>query len=345
MVGWLIYSTNVTTRSKRIGAKNLGTVCLDNTSCLLNYFQQHTLEILSPQILRTDTMAASVNSLPNELVGQIIARLKLEPSSLPHLRSCLLVSKLWKETTLPHLYRHLVLTSSNISTFISTFNLNYSRLPRSLTIQISQELPPDDMLKQHYRNGFQQKNVQYIIDFLPHLESLSTFSLTISTVRGMRFIIPPRMIVSVITALPTSVVNLELDTGKLELNTILYNRPRGRRREVPTPEIICDALRNILPRLVNCRVHMRCVCSRMLGTGPLLDFAPISLPKMKSLAVNCIGDSLNHSQSCARVDPGERTLIDSARSAWDDVTETLKLLVRKEQSHLLDAKFIVMGVI
>jgi hypothetical protein len=84
----------------------------------------------------------------------------------------------------------------------------------------------------------------------------------------------------------------------------------------------------------------------MFGTVPLSDFAPISLPRMKSMMINCITDEeFNHSKKCCNVQTAVETPINCPNSAWSDVTEALKLLVRKEQSHLPDAKFLVIGAI
>jgi hypothetical protein len=289
----------------------------------------------------TNTLAVSMDILPNEVLDRIIAQVKLGPSSFTHLRTCLFVSHRWKETTLPHLYRYIILTSSNTSRFLAFFNLKYNQLIKSLTIRITQlESPPDGY-------NIENKLLQRIITVLPHLTNLSTFSLTITTTHRERFVVSLSTVASAIDALPFCVESLELDTGLLDTSALNID-PQIVKDSGPSHNVICDALRTILPRLVNFRVHIASMCSHMFGTGELSDFAPISLPKMKRMMINCITVDEGSFQSSKIIGEDYRAGdvdIDHPDSTWNDVTEALMLLVQKEGSHLPDAKFLILGAI
>ncbi|KAJ4247114.1 hypothetical protein NW762_013252 [Fusarium torreyae] len=85
---------------------------------------------------------------------------------------------------------------------------------------------------------------------------------------------------TVLEALPASCANLELAVGGAGADEI--EGIDGH------PTHLCENIRRLLPRMYHVHINLECLCDAMLGTwDPNQIFHPISLPKLRSLHVDC----------------------------------------------------------
>ncbi|KAK3938698.1 hypothetical protein QBC46DRAFT_355646 [Diplogelasinospora grovesii] len=106
-----------------------------------------------------------------------------------------------------------------------------------------------------------------------HLDKLQSFSLHVRpNSPGFDLDISRRAIAAIIEALPESCANLEVDTGDHDHATSLFQA-----NHEGSPAHLCDTLPNLLSRMRHLRLHLPDAAS----------FHPISLPKMRTLLVNC----------------------------------------------------------
>lgn len=134
------------------------------------------------------------------------------------------------------------------------------------------------------------------------MEHLSTFSLALEAESGMLgFYIPRPVIATVISYLPVSCVNLEIDT-------------KGVDHAEPVSTHLCEFLRAILPRLRHLRLRLRFLCPEIFGKGftahgtvdDASNFEPISAPHLKTAMINCITKTCAYTGVCGTLEFPER---------------------------------------
>ena len=249
-----------------------------------------------------------IGRLPKEILSQILLHVKIT-SGTSCLAQCLLCCKLWLDATLPLLYSDILLTNSNLEVFGKSFSITHAPLVCSLTITIDPVQPAkdttasypdafledDEHMKQH---GSQQSqhlwSLLYIsADKIASMVTMITFSLTVSShPNAIGFWIPRPLISEFVKILPKTCVNVEIDS-------------RGNDYFKPGDAHLCDALREILPRLRHLRVRLSTLCPAVLGDGfnpsrsgtMLSDFRPVVAPRLKTLIFNCIPRTIFGSQA------------------------------------------------
>lgn len=278
---------------------------------------------------------APIDAVPLELLNQVHGYFQNSPISL---QNCALVCRAWHNSASPLLYGNIVLKHSNIARFIRQFNIIYRPLVQWLTLRFD----PDD-----FSDGDKRVlllfNIDKLSEIIGRLSRLSSFSFCLS---NCRFASKGRLshdtLITLLDALPESVVNLEIDTGGVDALSI--------RQDLH----LCSTIRRLLPRMKHVRLRLHYMCSSLFGEGnriPRPDivplrrlnepFRPIAVPNLQTLVINCIG---NDAMTPDRCDVGAIFLFISHPSqfayvaAWNSVTEGLRLLVETGQ-HLPSAKF------
>lgn len=252
--------------------------------------------------------SSPIDRLPNEIVSNILLHVKIS-SSTSFSVQCLLCCKGWRDATLPLLYSHMLLNTSNLPAFSKNFNITHGPLISSLTVTIDPVQPAEDLtapypnafledkvyMKQH---GSQQSKdlwstLHLSADNIASMINMTTFSLTVSTnPHAIGFWIPRPLITKIVQILPITCVNLEIDS-------------RGKDHLKPGDAHLCDALRKILPRLRHLRLRLNTLCPAFLGNGfdpsqsarTLPSFKPVAAPGLETLIVNCIPRTIFGSQA------------------------------------------------
>lgn len=170
-----------------------------------------------------------IGRLMNELLSSILLQVKLDSS--PSFLACLLCCKTWHSVGLRLLYHDLLLTNSNLETFVKNFNhVLCGSLVRSLTlciVPVQPDLQPNaphpyafledmDHMRRHGNQGSKRLwgLLKDVSGKIATMIRLMTFSLYVSPEprNGIGFWIPRPIIAKVIETLPESCVNLEIDT-------------------------------------------------------------------------------------------------------------------------------------
>ena len=276
---------------------------------------------------------AAIDTIPTEVFSEILSLVKL--ASVFSLRNCLLVSKSWCFRGRPLLYGNVVLTRPrNVENFCKELTKNTGSYVKSLTIQLGTA-------------DWDDANLLLSINLLPgafcKLGNLSTFSLFVPPAKRYGIDIHRAVLVSLVDALPASCVNLEIDT-------------QGRDAMPVAGEThLCDRLRRVMPRMQHVRLRLRYMCSALLGDGPPLplrqsdsisegteSFTPISLPKMRTLLLNCRVSGGGRDTRCDSLFGVELPISERAKqTAWNSLTQALEQLVQCENSHQQAAKLYV----
>ena len=243
-----------------------------------------------------------------EILSQILLHVKIV-SSTSSLAQCLLCCKIWLDATLPLLYSDLVLTNSNLEAFNQSFNVTHASLVRSLTMTVDPVQPakkpgspygyafledPDRMMQV---GSQQSKELWFLlhvsVDKIATMVEMMTFSFNVSTLpKAVGFWIPRPLITEFIKILPKTCVNVEIDS-------------RGNDYSEPGDAHLCDALREILPRLRHLRLRLSTLCPAILGDGfspaqsgdMLSNLRPVAAPQLKTLVINCIPRTILGSQA------------------------------------------------
>jgi len=291
------------------------------------------------------TTVITIDSLPAEILSEVISFVKLASGSVSALQPCLLVCRKWNILTLPYFYGNIVLDASNFELFAEQFNLAYAPFVKFLTLRFA---PLPSTAKQAQVLTEKMSHLPLIITSLANLASFS-FSIPFEDWakwnqmnqfdtwgRNFRPEVSPELLISLVEALPKSCVNLEIDMGRFclqEFSTL-------------TSPHICDSLRRVLPRMRRVRLHLSTTCSALFEDDtPLSDSkqkAPtpksISLPNMETLVVNC-----NRYSYWKLSDSFIGLCRNPRQSAWNSVTKALQRLVTHSESHREDAELVVIG--
>ena len=223
-----------------------------------------------------------------------------------------LCCKIWLNVTLPLLYSDILLTKSNLGAFNKSFNVTHAPLVRSLTMTVDPVQPAQDPAHP-YSNAFfedeyhmkqygsqQSKDLWSLlhvsVDKFASMVEMMTFSFNVSTLpNAVGFWIPRPLITDFIKILPTTCVNVEIDS-------------RGNDYCKPGDAHLCDALREIFPRLRHLRLRLSTLCPAILGddfnpaqSGDMSStFRPVAAPQLKTLIINCIPRTIfeSHAHVC-----------------------------------------------
>lgn len=222
----------------------------------MNSFDADMASTLTPEILRIIFCELREHHGPKALL----------PSTL--------VCQHWKDVGRRALYTHVVLTNGNFARFLDCA-INYPEhltAVKSLTLNIQAIILPrwieDAELRETYRrDGLEETKVllnqlkTLAKMVLPNASSLKTFSLFVSMPKVARrrprldyigFRIDNEVLGQLLRALPTSCVNLELDTDMS--NWSPENKPHH----------VCSDLWHVLPQMRHVKLRMQSLCSRML---------------------------------------------------------------------------------
>ena len=256
--------------------------------------------------------------IPNDIFIQIIIQTKRNSEKNGHLFSYLLVNKQWYEATIPILYGNIVLNSSTLGPFIKCLDLSKcSSHVRSLTIRTQLSLTRNDTWGEVLDDDpSHSEEDRQLCRLLSNLDNLSSFSLKVS-----KFCRPisRSALVGIINALPESCICLEIES---------QHDPRG----TVEKDHVCDAIRNILPRMRHIRLRFGAMCGSLFVDQSRPD-EYLRLPHLRTLVVNCLlpdrgGLPL---QVCGLNDNLTSSMYDhNPNPAWPSVTSSLEHLVEKE---------------
>ncbi|KAJ3541461.1 hypothetical protein NM208_g4602 [Fusarium decemcellulare] len=269
-------------------------------------------------------MATTIKTISPELLSQILKFVYQSQDGRPSsLLGCLLVCRRWRDHALPILYRHLVLRTNHLSRFLNSFNhQNFSSSTQSISLHLFQ---PRVTRGRHASAGANQTLDSFLRrlakDVLPLALRLVNFSFTAKrdNPHGLYFY---RETISVIlSALPVGCVNVEIDTGNRDWN-----------HDDASQVHLCHDIRALLPRLRNCRIKLRTMCSAMVGSHEEQGFCAVHLsPSMQSFVVNCISNQWEVNSRCTGHDES---------TAWHSVIKGLRRMVRQ---HETKAELVVIG--
>ena len=245
------------------------------------------------------TCSPPISRSPKEILSKILLDVKLT-SGTSCLAQCLLCCKTWHDATLPLLYSDILLTNSTLSPFGTSFNVTHAPLVRSLTMTIGPVQPAKDpaapypnafLEDEEHMKQYGSQQTQYLwsllqisADKIASMVTMTTFSLTVSThPNAIGFWIPRPLITEFVKILPKTCIHVEIDS-------------RGDDYFKPGDAHLCDALREILPRLRHLRLRLSTLCPAILGDGfnpiqpgsMLSNFKPVAAPHLKTLIFNCI---------------------------------------------------------
>jgi len=285
--------------------------------------------------------------LPDDIIILIATCVKQKNSTNTDLRSFVLVCKRWYQLSLHIFYGNIALRNASLERFTNSFIASaHGQYVRSLTLRVEADPVINSHIVPFFPNiaaipfngasGFAASRgkditsvqaslhdrIMRFIPLMPRFGNLASFSLLVE--RSEWRSISRTVILALLNALPESCTNLELDT-------------RGQDHREENEQVhLCDAIRNILPRMHNVRIRLGAMCCAMFGTGEILGpsakiFAPITLPKLKSLTVNCVLPLGSKIQQCGQHDyttGGKGSQWDGA-VAWPSVTNSLARLVEE----------------
>lgn len=212
---------------------------------------------------------------------------------------------------MPLLYNHIVVDSQNLEIFGNTFPVSKSDLVQSLTIQIDPVQPARDPAAPEYAiyafvedeeqmqlHGSENtqclwRHLRNTPNRIARMVNLTTFSFTITRKETtVGFWIPRPIIADLLRDLPSSCVNLEIDTRGHDFLTHGYGH-------------LCDNIRAVLPRLHHLRLRLNVMCPALFGTGyctgprdnVYANFKPVNAPYLRTVAINCIPLGMSESES------------------------------------------------
>ncbi|KNB10681.1 hypothetical protein FOXG_10826 [Fusarium oxysporum f. sp. lycopersici 4287] len=230
-------------------------------------------------------MTVKISALPTEVFDKVINYAGNDSRDV--VISCLLVNQLWRDTSLPILYRDLVLScGQSLDRFIACHNQQALTLTQSFTLYLNHDDQSDRLDKAKWDKA--ELLIPQLANVIPSMANLKSFSL-IRHHRTMRNPLKPwseaqlykttrSTISSLLKSLPESCISLELAVG-----VINDSNPD------PDPTHLCEDLRRLLPRLQHVHINLDPVCGAMLGTWDKHKvFHPISLPHLRSLHLLCI---------------------------------------------------------
>lgn len=215
--------------------------------------------------------------------------------------SCLLCCKRWHDIALQVIYRDVVLQNHNLHLFTQQCLLQppgVLKNTRSLTVSIDAKslvATPEGILltetdeEEHTKINGLLLPLQRLPTLLAQMANLATFSLSIALFGQYE---PYKdTINSILTTLPQSCVNLELDLDRFKYN----DKGTG-------SEHVCEGIADCLPRLHHLRLSMGTLCPALLlpnfaRHGSIKDEAHFHAPiyqSLKTFIINCHvwGDAL-----------------------------------------------------
>ncbi|GIJ92624.1 hypothetical protein Asppvi_001902 [Aspergillus pseudoviridinutans] len=210
-------------------------------------------------------MALSIDAFPEEIFIEVLTSLKLTsgPSALI---PCLLCCKKWHQSTIPLLYRDIILKNSNLEHLFSQFPESQGGLVRTLTVALTYPIEnPDGRWQRDAYLGTRKTRrmkrcLRALSGFLRCMSNLTTFSFAIrhDMVDGTTNLQFPRdTLTDMLLALPQTCVNIE----------IVVCGPEERNNR--SPDDFCKTLIQILPRLKHLRLQVGRLCPDFLGEAGL----------------------------------------------------------------------------
>lgn len=213
------------------------------------------------------------SDLPPEILHLILCQIR-EQQGLKALLSSTLVCRTWKDIAYRSLYNHVLLTNDNLACFLDCA-VNYPEhltAIKSLMLNIQAIVLPRWIEDAELRESYRRDGLEGTRELLKHLKtlakmvlpnasSLKTFSLFVSMPNLARrrprldyigFRIDNEVLGQLLRALPTSCVNLELDTDMSNWS------PEDK------PHHVCSDLWHVLPQMRHVKLRMQSLCSRML---------------------------------------------------------------------------------
>ena len=197
-------------------------------------------------------MAFRIKDLPAELFIHVLKKL-LECSSSDIFLRCIQCCRHWYETGIPILYENIIFkldnrSPSRIERFLSQC-ANLERI-RSITFDVDSNSILAWPATIKHLTPFSKR-------IMPRMSFLTTFSLVITGEHRRICGVYPKFLTRILRALPTTVVNLELDTLGLDL----VFRTRA---QIEANNHICATVGAIIPRLHHLRLRISTLCPRLL---------------------------------------------------------------------------------
>ncbi|KAF4434502.1 F-box-like domain-containing [Fusarium acutatum] len=230
-------------------------------------------------------MTAKITALPTEVLWKVIN--DAGNDSRAAVISCLLVNQLWRDASLPILYRDLVLScGQSLDRFIACHNQQALTLTQSFTLYLNHDDQSDRLDKAKWYKT--ELLIPQLANVIPTMGNLKSFSL-IRHHRTMRNPLNPwsdaqlykttrSTISSLLKSLPESCISLEFAVGDTN----------GSNPDLDSTHL-CEDLRRLLPQLQHVHINLVPVCNTILGTWDKDKvFHPISLPHLRSLHLVCI---------------------------------------------------------
>ncbi|KAF3051002.1 hypothetical protein E8E11_002683 [Didymella keratinophila] len=197
---------------------------------------------------------ASFSCLPHDILIETFTQLKRISDITQAITSCSLVNHRWHEAATPLLYGNIALTHNNLARFCEHPHVkNIAAHIHSIAVEDLEQ-------------------VSLLVPLLPRFCNLRSFSFWLG--KGSHNIIPQSILVKLVEALPSSCVNLELDTSGDDV------RAEG------DASHLCDSLRRVLPRMQHVRLRIRS-CEAFIA-DPLTPDQTIHLPHLKSFIYSCM---------------------------------------------------------
>lgn len=205
-------------------------------------------------------MAVTISALPTQILGKVIHY--AGNNSRLAVISCLLVNQLWQYTSLPILYRDLVLScGQSLDRFIACHNQQALTLTQSFTFYLNHEDQSDRLDKAKWDK--EELLIPQLANVILSMNNLKSFSL-IRHHRTMRNPAKPwseaqlykttRLNISpLLNSLTVSCISLELAVG--DTNDSKSDRDHTH---------LCEGLRRLLPRMEQIHINLDPVCDVML---------------------------------------------------------------------------------
>ncbi|KAJ5091722.1 hypothetical protein NUU61_006592 [Penicillium alfredii] len=244
-----------------------------------------------------------IDKLPRELLIQIFEEVSkpLPDGSNSHnaILSCLLCCRRWHDVAQQVLYHEVVLYDKTFKPFIQTFSPPFILSPnrplewtKSLTIYVDalgcSITPEGERLHPSPEEVIAYTNqtvlpLHIVPPILLQMPNLTTFSMIVM-LGCCDYDAPAELIGRILSALPSSCVNLELDIDHVGFNAAGTGLAH-----------VCEVLAKILPRLHDLRLSMGPICPALLcpkfdreggipGGGK--PFVPPVFPHLRSLVIN-----------------------------------------------------------